>query len=412
MTIAQILEQLKTVRGTNAKKEILKSYKDNILLRKVLRYSLDVLMPFHIVKVPKVKDSERNVVLDEAHRWDSFFQTADQCASRKLSGHAAIDKMHSTFAGVTLEEEAWMRKVLKKHLSIGASVKTVNSVMAGLIPLFELSLAQKFNEKRIKAWREDIIVEPKLDGIRCFAIVRNGNVQMFSRSGKMFSSVKSTMIKDLVKLGDGCYDGELMGNDFLAIMRQAYRKEPDMEGVYYALFDYIPLEEWDTSEFKMSCFDRHEELLDKMMYAEISFKDVVPVERFFVRQIDDEIMSIHNDFVTEGYEGAMIKNPDAPYRPGRSYDVMKLKAFHDVDLEITGFAEGTGRHVGKLGAVTVCYKGVDVQVGSGFSDELREQIWNDQGSFVGRMIEIRYQEITPDGSLRFPTFVCFRNDRK
>ena len=31
--------------------------------------------------------------------------------------------------------------------------------------------------------------------------------------------------------------------------------------------------------------------------------------------------------------------------------------------------------------------------------------------FIGRMIEVRYQEVTPDGSLRFPTFVCFRNDR-
>ena len=55
--------------------------------------------------------------------------------------------------------------------------------------------------------------------------------------------------------------------------------------------------------------------------------------------------------------------------------------------------------------------GVDVQVGSGFSDELRTSIWNDQASHIGRMIEVRYQEVTPDGSLRFPTFVCFRNDR-
>jgi len=90
---------------------------------------------------------------------------------------------------------------------------------------------------------------------------------------------------------------------------------------------------------------------------------------------------------------------------------MKLKAFHDVDLPIDSLLEGTGKHEGKLGSVVVNFNGVDVQVGSGFSDELRTSIWNDQASHIGRMIEVRYQEVTPDGSLRFPTFVCFRNDR-
>ena len=90
---------------------------------------------------------------------------------------------------------------------------------------------------------------------------------------------------------------------------------------------------------------------------------------------------------------------------------MKLKAFHDVDLEIKGVLEGTGKHQGKLGSVVVSYKGVDVNVGSGFSDELRDKIWEDRDAFIGKIIEVRYQEVTPDGSLRFPTFVCFRNDR-
>ena len=59
----------------------------------------------------------------------------------------------------------------------------------------------------------------------------------------------------------------------------------------------------------------------------------------------------------------------------------------------------------------VDYKGVDVQVGSGLTDDIRESVWNMPNAFVGRLIEVRYQEVTPDGSLRFPTFVCFRNDK-
>jgi ATP-dependent DNA ligase len=67
--------------------------------------------------------------------------------------------------------------------------------------------------------------------------------------------------------------------------------------------------------------------------------------------------------------------------------------------------------VGTLGAFVVDHQGVKVQVGSGLSDEIRSEIWDNKEKYIGRTIEIRYQEITPDGSLRFPTFVCFRNDR-
>ena len=107
----------------------------------------------------------------------------------------------------------------------------------------------------------------------------------------------------------------------------------------------------------------------------------------------------------------MIKALNAPYTFGRSHDVMKYKAFHDVDLKIQGLLEGTGKHSGKLGSIIVVFNGVEVQVGSGLTDELRETIWNAPDDFIGRLVEIRYQEVTPDGSLRFPTFVCFRNDR-
>ena len=152
-------------------------------------------------------------------------------------------------------------------------------------------------------------------------------------------------------------------------------------------------------------------LLDKLADNDVDLRVLTPVERANVEANYLVIKGFHDYYVTQGYEGAMIKLRDAPYKFGRGYEVMKLKAFHDVDLVIQDLLEGTGKHAGKLGSVVVNYQGVEVQVGSGFSDELRERIWANPESFVGRMIEVRYQEVTPDGSLRFPTFVCFRNDR-
>ena len=303
-----------------------------------------------------------------------------------------------------------MRKVLKKHLAIGASTKTVNKVFPGLVPTFEVALAQKFEEKRLKG-KSEVAVEPKLDGIRCFAIIESGKALLYARSGKLISNFDSTIGEELSKLPEGCYDGEIMGEDFIALMRQAYRKENVVtDGTYLSLFDYVPMSEWKSRKAKMSCRARYKTLYDNLTgTGDLKYLKCIP--RYTVPADYDIIKSWHDDFVQQGFEGAMVKDLDAPYKFGRGPEVMKLKAFHDVDLKIDNLLEGTGKHEGKLGSVVVRFNGVNVQVGSGFSDDLREKIWNDPEEFLERTIEVRYQEETPDGSLRFPTFVCFRNDR-
>lgn len=429
MQVAEILEQIRTTKGSIAKSGILKEHAANKLLQKVLKLGLDNFIPFNIVKVPKVKDEERRWPANQGHdsdeqaehdRWSMFFNVAEGCATRRLTGNTAIAAMHYALCSANPEEEKWMRKILQKKLSIGIATKSVNKIHPGLIPTFEVALAQQFEPKRIKDM-DFVYVEPKLDGIRCFAIVENGKAQLFARSGKLISNFDSTIGAVLGELGDGCYDGELMGEDFVALMRQAYRKDnAKIDDAYISLFDYLPLKEWKSGDVIMSTRDRYTKLKRKV--ASLNLRELItkPIdEPLYVSVVDrheipaevENIMALHHTFVQEGYEGAMVKTIDAPYRFGRSYDVMKVKQFHDVDLPIIGLEEGTGRHQNKLGAVKVNYNGVDVKVGSGFSDEERELVWEDQASFIDRVIEVRYQEVTPDGSLRFPTFVCFRNDR-
>ena len=409
MSVTQILKDIKSTAGSNAKKEILQQNSENELLKRILQYGLDPFTPFNIVKVPKVKN--RVLASGEASRWNAFFDVADACASRNLSGNAAIDTMCVVFGCVAPEEEQWMRKILKKHLAIGASTKTINKVFPGLIPTFEVALAQKFEEKRL-AGKEKVGVEPKLDGIRCFAIVEDEEALLYARSGKLITNFDDTIGEELSQLGDGCYDGEIMGKDFIALMRQAYRKENVItEGTYLALFDFLPLEEWKSRSAVMSCQDRYAELGQRIRDVGEGCLCIRRVQRYIVAANYPIIKGMHDEVVAMGYEGAMVKDLDAAYKFGRGPELQKLKAFHDVDLKIERLVEGTGKHSGKLGSVVVDYNGVKVQVGSGFSDDLRETIWAAPNDFVGRMIEVRYQEVTPDGSLRFPTFVCFRNDR-
>jgi DNA ligase-1 len=112
----------------------------------------------------------------------------------------------------------------------------------------------------------------------------------------------------------------------------------------------------------------------------------------------------------------MLKDPTAGYVCKRTVAWMKLKPFIEVSLEVTDVEEGTGKNVGRLGAL-VC-SGVDdgknivVNCGSGFSDDNRIEFWNDKSVLIGQVVEVRADAITmnQDGtySLRFPRFKGFR----
>jgi DNA ligase-1 len=117
-----------------------------------------------------------------------------------------------------------------------------------------------------------------------------------------------------------------------------------------------------------------------------------------------------------GYEGIMIKNPDAGYECKRSVSWLKLKPFIEVSLTVVGTEEGTGKNLGRLGALIV--EGVDdgktirTNVGSGLTDDQRTGFWQFKEDCVGMVAEVRADAVTQnqDGSysLRFPRFLRFR----
>lgn len=403
------LEAISLAKGTNAKKEILRSNLGigNEIAGSILYNAFSPYVSFNVVKIPKTK--ERNPINpDDA--WELFFTNAEKCANREVTGNAAIDLISSTFSKCSDLQEKWMRKILAKNLSIGISIASINEVSPGFIPTFEVSLAHKFEYKRMS---NNVYVEPKLDGIRCLAIVKNGDAKLFTRAGKSLTNFDNTIGKELSQLKDGCYDGEIMGKDFTDLMRQVYRKENiNVENSYFAIFDYITIPEWEakTGKSRLTLRKSH---LDETFHSN-TFEFLKLVTYTFLENPSEELLKeIHDNLVNKGgYEGAMIKDANAVYEFKRDWSVMKYKAFFDADCKIIALQEGTGKHSGKLGSFLVDYKGVEVNVGSGLSDELRESIWKEPNEHIGRIIEVRYQEETPDGSLRFPTFVCFRNDKE
>ena len=390
------------------------------------------LNPFHVYGVKKVPESQ--ALTNQENPWVSFWGLCESLRTRSVTGgdaRRAIDAMMARF-----DSEQWnkmCRRVLIKDLRCGVSEKTVNKICGRTqwaIPVFSCQLAQDSND-RPKDMQGRKRLECKLDGVRVLAMVNGPTCTLYSRNGKVFENfpqiqqaVEENWLAFRTGLNSGpkfVLDGEIVGESFQKLMRQAHRKsDAETTDMVYHIFDVIPLEDFERGHWNAQ---QHKRLtiLEKASPRIESSNDCVRIMPGLEVDLDtaegqDIMRRFAEDAVTAGYEGIMIKDLDAPYECKRSSFWMKWKPTITVDLNITGFEAGTGRNSGRLGAI-IC-EGEDngrhimVNVGSGLSDSDRDQYWAARSDLLGRVIEVQADAVTQnqDGSysLRFPRFVRFR----
>jgi len=217
-------------------------------------------------------------------------------------------------------------------------------------------------------------------------------------------------------------DGEIMSGSFNELMKQVHRKDNvAASDAVLNLFDIIPLVEFKQGKSTMGQRRRSAFLKGfENIFNDSGIITIVPQKQFNLDSMIEEIefKDYMKAMIAEGYEGVMVKDPDAVYECKRSVAWLKIKPFIEVSLTVTGVEEGTGRNVGKLGAI-VC-EGVDdgkrivVNVGSGFTDEQRAEYWAAKDALVAQVVEVRAdatsqsQDSEDTYSLRFPRFLRFR----
>lgn len=410
MSISKIIQQIKTAGGKRTEKiAILKKNKNNEEFKKMLLYAYNPYMMFNVVKIA---DIDKKQIVSDSEQWEQFFAACDKSSKRNTTGNAAIAMFQKVFQVSDDENVKIMKNVLKKHLNIGISVSTINSVFPNLIPEFDVMLAEPYDETRINS---DVVLafEPKLDGVRCLTIVKNNEATMFSRGGKLIENFKH-ISDDLAKLKDGVYDGELMGTTFDDLMTVYKTKGVSTIQYTYHIFDYIEYNEWMSCKFEMSLAKRRD-ALENLRIQEMTTTCKV-VERQYGKLADIDRVMKH--YVKLGYEGLMIKSLEAPYQKKRTYDIMKKKNFLDIDAAIVSLYKGEefSRIQDVMGGAIINVgdknKPIYVEIGSGWSDDLRKKMWENPDDYIGKIIQVSYQEVTKAGSLRFPTFMRFRDDKQ
>jgi DNA ligase-1 len=356
--------------------------------------ALDPMITFGVKQVPEKTDED-----GIGFSWDSFVVLAGRLRNRDLTGHDARDAIAEAITVSTkLQWNGWYRRILIKDLRCGTSEKTINKVVEKkyadyAIPVFGCQLAHDSANHESKVSGKKLI-EVKLDGVRVITIVRSdGRVDMFSRNGKELANFPhiaeqiSSVIKQKgsSKSMDVVLDGEIMSSSFQDLMKQVHRKDNVEAGdAILNLFDVIPL-----ADFEKGSYDKDQTTRSKMVQFWVEQNhELLPNITCLANELVDldtaegqlRFKEINAQAITGGYEGIMIKDPLAGYECKRSVAWLKLKPFIEVSLEVKDVEEGTGKNVGRLGAL-VCEgvddgKSISVNVGSGFTDDNRIEFWS------------------------------------
>lgn len=250
-------------------------------------------------------------------------------------------------------------------------------------------------------------VEPKLDGVRC--LVQAGRV--FSRQGKPLPGAHwlADQFPESANLGHLLFDGELMSTDgakFDVTSGRVRRRDgADSDLLEYVVWDVLspdcPLMSWAERRVLLEALALHR------LGPRVRVLDSIPL-------VMDPLEAC-SLYVQMGYEGAMLKRADAPYQFTRSKDLLKVKPMHDTVGKIVAVGPGKGKRVGLAGQITI-YESteehgiVTTDVGNGWSHDELAEIWVLRDKYLGRHVEVWYQERTPDGRLRFPRFRRWRTD--
>jgi ATP-dependent DNA ligase len=268
-----------------------------------------------------------------------------------------------------------------------------------------------------------VYIQPKLDGVRCL-VYMNGFSQLVFQSRQntiyepfehlvpeltsLFSSFASN--KDLVIDGELYIHGAAF-EKITSIVRRAKSKHPEVSTIKYHIYDCFYSGDGHLAKNSIGYGSRYETLAKA--FEKQTFHNLVLVETKVAKDMGDiEALHTHYTNLSSPYEGIMLRNKDSPYKQqGRSKDLLKYKKFHDDEFVVIGHHEGTGAHKGTpiFECSSKAKEGKTFSVTMHGTIDSRKQMLEHVKGYYGKLLTVKYQEISADGAPRFPVGICFRD---
>lgn len=406
------------------KLNILKKYTDNGSVCMALNYTYNTFKQYGVTSENCKKNSKLI-----SYGYTDLSKLLDDLNDRFITGHTAISCVNG-FVEANKAYEELIFNIIDRNLKTRSTTSMINKVIPGLIPTFDVALANSYDEKMAKKvdFNDAWFVSRKLDGCRCICIINeNGEPKYFSRAGNEFLTLKnldaeiiSLGLKNTVIDGEICMMDENGNENFQGIIKEIKRKDHSIENPFFYMFDILTMEEFINKE-GTTPFSIRNVQLDNLFY-EKEFKNIGYLEQKIL--IDERMLMTYVSQAKEnGWEGLMLRK-DAPYQGKRSNDVLKVKQFYDAEYIVVDIENAVNRVIvdGKeveelmMRNVVIEHKGSRVQVGSGFNHEQKRYYFEHPEEILGKQIVVQYFEETHNQnggiSLRFPTVKAIYDGRR
>ena len=259
-------------------------------------------------------------------------------------------------------------------------------------------------QKRGKGFVFPCYVQPKLDGTRAVGMPGKG---IFSRLRKTFPHMEhilgelAQLPEDLILDGE-LYTNELTFQELVGLVKREKLKAGDAEKqlkIKYHVYDLIVNHPYETrKEMLAALFESHR----------FQHLVMVPTDRC---ESDAQMKLQHNAYVEDGFEGIMLRAPYGDYKHSRSADLLKYKKFLDTEFEVVGFKEGEGQEKGCVIWMCRTEGGRTFHCRPRGTRESRMELFRNGGDYLGKMLTVRYQELTcsEEQVPRFPVGIAFRD---
>ena len=422
--IGQIFSDISNAKGTNQKKEIIKDTLNDNFLKEDFELCLKHLYdPMVITGISKTSwksavdltSSYSDEHLDEFPDIKTFLDYLHNNNTGKKETVITCAEMFQHYVCLFQSDAKWLLYCLvTKDINIGISTTTVRKYVN--IPKFEIMLGSRLDEN--VDFDKSFILSQKLDGINLTCIKRNENdIQFITRQGKFIDGLLD-LKREYESLPNGVYFGEALYHGRYIDRKHLFRlssgelnsKSSDKK-IEHHIFDYQTLEEWDSNNF-VTPYKNTVKFIKEHIIGK-DFLNIFSVNFIYEGTGKKEAMELLDTAKKNDWEGLVLRYSSSVYEKIRSKNFVKLKPMSSIDLKIIGYKEH--KHKNKLGSFIVDYKGNQVSVGSGYTDEERVDFWNNKEEMIGKIIEIQFMDFSEDKegnkSLRLPVFLRLREDK-